>query len=318
VPGALMVGAHAAARRFAGRPAPAAPAGGAEATIDPGANTAPDPAGLAARTGGFAIAPGERADIQGMLARDVPPEEIAAHPAIRRAVEEEQSRPRTSDLPGYGTPEFRAAREFNFDGQRVIGYDTAIERLANQARDYSTLEPAQQNRLAVIVLGAPASGKSTLSEKFAHDMRAAIVDSDDAKKAIPEFNGGIGSGAVQNESSAIGQEVLKKLTADGTNIVIPRVGTDVADIRSRVQELRGRGYSVALAYVDVAKDTAYRRMIGRFLNTGRIIPADYFDQVGKLPRETYLVLKEEGHFYDTAQFDANGPQGTFRRVDGEP
>jgi hypothetical protein len=67
----------------------------------------------------------------------------------------------------------------------------------------------------------------------------------------------------------------------------------------------------------VEPDEAYRRMIARFLTTGRLIDADYFRSVGRNPTNTYNILKQEGLIDEAVSIDANGSPGSQRITDGE-
>ncbi len=118
-------------------------------------------------------------------------------------------------MPGYGTPEFKANREFNFGGEKVKGYEQATNRLVDQARAYSTKGKVERGREAILVWGPPAAGKSKFAEKLAAERKAAIADPDDAKKVIPEFEGGRAGSAVHEESSEIASDVLKRLVQSG-------------------------------------------------------------------------------------------------------
>jgi hypothetical protein len=81
--------------------------------------------------------------------------------------------------------------------------------------------------------------------------------------------------------------------------------------------LRNAGYRVHLVNVAVEPAEAYRRMIGRFIRSGRIIPADYFHSVGTKPTETYRAIKNEGGLGSAAEVDANGPPGQYLITDGQ-
>jgi Mrp family chromosome partitioning ATPase len=132
-----------------------------------------------------------------------------------------------------------------FKGEEVIGYDAARSRLYQGAKAFSTNGPVENGRVATIVIGPPAAGKSTISTQLARETRAAIVDTDEAKKVIPEYYGGIGQRAVHAESVELmwGQGgVADRLMKEGANLVVPRVGTDVGDIRRLVDALAKEGY----------------------------------------------------------------------------
>jgi hypothetical protein len=99
--------------------------------------------------------------------------------------------------------------------------------------------------------------------------------------------------------------------------VLPHVGSDIPSIRSLLGQLRDAGYRVHLVNVAVEPAEAYRRMIGRFIKTGRIIPADYFNSVGTKPTETYRAIRNEGGVRSATEVDANGPPGQYLITDGQ-
>ncbi|HXJ76037.1 MAG TPA: zeta toxin family protein, partial [Candidatus Dormibacteraeota bacterium] len=251
-----------------------------------------------------------REDLVRIINEKASPEQIAAHPVVREANAYNNSRPPTTALPGYGTPEFKASREFTINGEKVRGYDQAIPKLVDQARSYSTKGEVKREREAILVWGPPAAGKSKFAEKLAAERRAAIADPDDVKKTLPEFEGGRASSAVHEESSEISADVLKRLVQDGDNLVLPRVGHDLEKARAYVTALQDQGYHVSVVNMTVDPAEAYRRMIRRFLKTGRVIGSDYFTGVGTKPRENYYTLKNEGIFDEGIDINANGAPGT--------
>jgi predicted ABC-type ATPase len=229
--------------------------------------------------------------VEAMLARKATPPELLEHPQIKAAYAAQQDRPSTDTLPGYGTPEFQARREFILDNKILRGYDAAVKYLVAGAKAFSTKGPVRNEGIATIVLGPPAAGKSTFSERLARERYAAIVDPDEAKKVIPEYDNGIGANAVHMESGELAALVTERLTNQRANLVFPKVGADPRSIRQLIIDLKQEGYHVDLVHMNVAPDEAFRRMIGRYLKTGRLIDADYFRQVGDKPRQTYYLLK---------------------------
>jgi hypothetical protein len=99
--------------------------------------------------------------------------------------------------------------------------------------------------------------------------------------------------------------------------VLPRVGSNVEDVRRLLGQLHNAGYRVHLVNVTVEPAEAYRRMIGRFIRSGRIIPADYFNSVGTKPTETHRAIKNEEGARSAAEVDANGPPGQYLITDGQ-
>jgi predicted ABC-type ATPase len=184
------------------------------------------------------------------------------------------------------------------------------------AKAFSTKGPVRNEGIATIVLGPPAAGKSTFSERLARERYAAIVDPDEAKKVIPEYDNGIGANAVHMESGELAALVTERLTNQRANLVFPKVGADPRSIRQLIIDLKQEGYHVDLVHMNVAPDEAFRRMIGRYLKTGRLIDADYFRQVGDKPRQTYYLLKREGVANEAVEIDANGALGEHIITDG--
>ena len=117
----------------------------------------------------------------------------------------------------------------------------------------------------MLVLGAPASGKSYFSEKLAKEYNLAIVDSDDVKKIMPEYEGGVGANAVHIEASIITSDIRSDFIKEGKDMLLPRIGgiTKRKAIQSTIKELQDAGYNVKTVLVDVDYKSALGRMYKR-------------------------------------------------------
>tara|TARA_R100000995_G_scaffold82411_1_gene56309 strand:- start:539 stop:4069 length:3531 start_codon:yes stop_codon:yes gene_type:complete len=249
-----------------------------------------------------------RKDLGRIVDQGATPEQIDAHPAITDALEQAMAIPLTKEADGYGSDAWRAGREFRFGDETVVGYEAGVQRLYENAKrlgweDDGKTFPGQieQGRRATIMLGPPASGKSYFANKVAQARNAAIVDSDEAKAVLPEFQGGIGANAVHAESTTLAELVMRQATTAGDNIVIPRTGRTVAEIQTTIDGLRTMGYEVDIILMQVSADTAYRRMISRFIEKGRLIPPDYIRAVGDNPQLTYNAVKTKADRYATIE-----------------
>ena len=252
---------------------------------------------------------------------------IDAHPAVIKAIEEARAIPETSDPkvnPGYNTEPFENSRIFNTQElqklgvdveDQIVGYTDAIAALYRGARNMAwkddglELPPGQyinQQKRAVIVLGPPASGKSTLANPVARKMNAAVIDSDVAKKLLPEYQGGIGANAVHRESKNISERVLDLALEFGDNIIIPKVGDEEASIAKLIKKFRDKGYSVDLFDMSVTYSEARKRMFLRFVKEGRLINPDYVRLVGENPGKTFDALKAKGAADGYTRIDNNG------------
>lgn len=193
----------------------------------------------------------------------------------------------------------------------------AKSHLADVAREYAGPGGVKKEKRARILLGPPAAGKSTSAEEIARQGGYAIVDSDDAKKVCKEFEGGVGAGAVHDESGALSEQVLADMLATGDNVALPLVGAKPGSIERRIALLEKAGYSVTVDLVDVNEDEAARRMAGRALRTGRHIASSYFASIGTGPRVTYEFLKGKYENVGFGRIDGNGPPKSERYVEAE-
>ncbi len=279
------------------------------------------PAGRAAADGP-AGSGDEAAELKAIVDRGGSAEEIAAHPAVRKVLEESDALPRPDLQPGYGTDEFWKSREYSARGQKIVGKPAAVDYLYREARRLAWtedgLEPpssVRSERRAVILLGPPAAGKSSIANPWARHMGAAIIDADEAKKIIPEYRGGLGASAVHEESGVIADDVLVQAVVNGDNLVLPKVGGSSPSIERLITRLReDGGYRVDVVLVDTSPAETWRRMIGRFVSTGRIIPPDVMQKgIDGAPR-TYETLKQKGSAHGFARIDNSPGLGEPRGI----
>lgn len=239
-------------------------------------------------------------------------EQIDNHPAVVKALDEMGSKAETINVEGYGSIDWHTSRTYRIEGEDIIGTENALARFEQDAEALAFKElkteilPVARDRELTIVLGPPAAGKSTIANELAVANRSAILDSDEIKKALPEYEGGVGAAAVHEESSELAKALQSLMIERGTNIVLPKVGHTASSIRKVISLYKEQGYKVRLVNMDVTPENAYQRMIMRFVNTGRIIPPSYLDAVGSNPTATYRTLKAEGAADGYAEIDNNG------------
>jgi len=164
----------------------------------------------------------------------------------------------------------------------------------------------QTNKQAYIIIGLPASGKSSIANIIADHYGAVVLDSDFAKRKFPEFEyNSAGASLVHDESNAVIfgfldkdkpddlKSVFEKCHSNGSNIVIPKIGYSVSSISMLANELYETfGYTVHLTLVSLDRRKATIRAVNRFLKSGRYVPLSLiFDGYGNDPILTYYRLK---------------------------
>jgi len=272
------------------------------------------------------VEPGSLQDLSRLLDQNPTREQIDNHPSVLSALDEIASRPDTVKIDGYDSDDWHNSRVYKINGEDVVSTDEAMLRFERDAEALAfkelnlDVEPVLANKELTIVLGPPAAGKSTIANELAIANRSAILDSDEIKKTLPEYEGGVGASAVHEESSNLAKELQALMIERGTNIVLPKVGHSASSIRDVISLYKNKGYKVRLVNMDVTPENAFQRMIRRFVSTGRIIPPEYLDKVGSNPSATYKTLKQEGVADGYAEIDNNGgfnEPKTVREISGE-
>lgn len=260
--------------------------------------------------------------LEDMLSEGASLDQIAAHPRVVAAVAEMDQRVPTTELPGYGTNDFWANRAYRAGDIEIIGRPAAVSHLYDQARglawtDEGLSVPANSvkaERKATILLGPPAAGKSTIANPLARARNAMIIDADEAKKLIPEYDRGIGAAAVHEESSVLADSVFARALGAGDNMVLPKVGAGPASIERLSAILSKNGFTVDLVLVDVPEAVAMQRMIRRFSATGRIIPLDVLKRGVDGAKATYQLLKSKEQIHAYSHIDNSPDLGQARRA----
>lgn len=171
-----------------------------------------------------------------------------------------------------------------------------------------------------IVIGLPASGKSSvIVDRLSEQFHSRLIDSDEAKKLIPEFNNGWGASVVHAESKIIEDTMLHKAIRNHDNIVYPKVGSKFNELANVIRKAKDFGYTVNVHFVDLDREIALGRMINRFIEKGRFLPLEivdkYFDSNGNsLIAQNYEKLKKEEIIDGYSKWDNNVERGESAKL----
>ncbi len=213
----------------------------------------------------------------------------------------------------FDTPEVLAAREEN-----ALRESTHLIRTRERQRlrdsivdDVYGTGAAKRERLAYLVLGPPASGKSKLfAEPLAVQHGALLVDADVVKERLPEYGHGRFAPAVHQESSDIADEVALRAAIAGDNLVLPLVGKNPSRIAEITRSLRNLEYDIHVVLNGLPAEIAAQRAVSRFEQTQRFVDPEYVLGIGNKPAETYARLKAEGLVDSYAHYSNDVPQGS--------
>jgi len=164
------------------------------------------------------------------------------------------------------------------------------------------LTELQQNGEAIIIIGLPASGKSTIATTIADKHGAYILDSDYAKRKIPEFHDlQFGATLVHEESSNIilgenkrtgFKSLLEHIKEFEVNCVLPKIGSKVQSVLDLKDLLKINGYKSHLILIELDRVKSTKRALKRFIDTNRYVPLGLiFDGYTNNPSLAYYKLK---------------------------
>lgn len=150
-----------------------------------------------------------------------------------------------------------------------------------------------------LVLGLPASGKSTMiADPDSEAMGAFILDPDVIKAQIPEYieSHGAAADSIHFEGMGIFQRALDAfLTGDmkGVNIVLPIVGGDFDEMMQQyVLPFEAAGYNVRARFCPAKANEAAARVVMRELAGGQLINSAVAFNFGDGPENVYNQLKD--------------------------
>ena len=149
------------------------------------------------------------------------------------------------------------------------------------------------------IIGPPASGKSGVANKIADAVGAYVLDSDFAKRKLPEYKNQISSASLLHEESDAlifnyeRGNLLDHCIVNKYNIVIPKIGHNLESICSFCKGLKEIGYEVFLISVDLDRTKATQRAYYRFIETERYVPLSLiFDGYSNQPTLNYFKIKQ--------------------------
>lgn len=162
--------------------------------------------------------------------------------------------------------------------------------LADGSKDLEGKGIKHEKRLDLII-GVPAAGKSSaLAEPISEMYGSRMIDSDEAKKRIPEYRDGYGASLVHKESQKITEKHFEMSLSKGENLVYQRVGSDYNAMEKIISQAKGYGYSVYVHYNELEKNKALGRMLERYLTTGRFLQPELYEKYGKSISDTFDKL----------------------------
>jgi shikimate kinase len=180
----------------------------------------------------------------------------------------------------------------------------------------SQLNPkaVSENPIAVILMGSPASGKTTVGRPYADKIlggkQVTIIDPDAVKSQLKGYEGW-NAGAFHEESSFISEKQIFPMAMGARhNMIIDITGKNTGKVEGMANLLKSWGYKIGIVHVDVNDKNALTRAGKRFAKpNGRYVPYGYIKgsavhASGTWRRLSYVGIADIGY-----QIDGNADKG---------
>lgn len=188
---------------------------------------------------------------------------------------------------GKFTDEYLNNKNYKFNGKDYKGIDNVINAI------YGTGSKSK-DRIAVIITGLPASGKSRLSSQYKQKINGTIVDTDFYREVIPEYNNGIGAAAVHTEAKVIFNRIFEKSLTNGDNIILPTLGRNLEPLNKLLNSAKKANYQTVVIRLDADLNVAKLRNFKRTFETGRLVEEDILtQQVDNNIKNNYIKVTNE-------------------------
>jgi predicted ABC-type ATPase len=135
--------------------------------------------------------------------------------------------------------------------------------------------PADGEKPTFTILGGRGgSGKSWFKGKVYDGDKAIVLDADEIKGMLPEYEGW-NAHTVHEESSDILKNLIKASRKLGLNVVLDGTLNTSQSAIQKVKEFKDSGYRIEAHYMHLPRQEAAKRAVSRFLGkTNRYVPTD--------------------------------------------
>lgn len=157
--------------------------------------------------------------------------------------------------------------------------------------------------IAILMGGSPASGKSTFLKKYAPYLLSEEllkIDADEVRAKLPEYEGWNAS-----QTHLETNDIIKTLLSDKvigipckTDLIYDGTMTSVDRYIDLIDLLKKLGYKIFVVFIDnVPKDVVIDRALNRYRNDGRFVPLEVIENSYTKGRDSFNEVKKEADGY---------------------
>ena len=200
----------------------------------------------------------------------------------------------------------------NREAIRKAGYEKAMSLGSYNSKTGKLDGRILRERRMDVVIGLPGSGKSSVySNRLSEEHGERIIDTDDFREYIPDYNG-LNASVVHQEASLMRDMVLDEATQRGENILLSTVGANAKSLANKIRDYTSDGYSVYLHLNELPYLESVARVLERYVGKdgklGRIVRPNLVYTYKNAPTDVYLeITGQEGNVdYDTRRTAETG------------
>lgn len=205
-----------------------------------------------------------------------------------------QAKNQLQTLGGYpGVENWTLVKNSKPTGELTPERQQLHEQIINATLNPNAAVGEQQRPRAVLMLGPPGGGKSTIvSQLKARFGETTNLDPDILRSRLPEYQGW-NAAATQGEATYINRNALQRAIGARHNLILDQTGTSYPKMEKIVNNLAAKGYDVHIVHVGAPLDVRLDRIWERFLRNHRYVDLKYLiGHVDSKPEFTYEYLKQ--------------------------
>jgi predicted ABC-type ATPase len=176
-------------------------------------------------------------------------------------------------LRGLETTVERFKRDGRYTAERLEVHRRIIEHYLSQAKVEAAMPAGGEAPTLVLLGGRGGSGKSWFKGQAYDPDRCIVLDADDVKSLLPEYEGW-NAAQVYEESGDILDALLDYCRSLRLNVVVDATMKTLDGALTRVETFKAAGYRVEGHYMHLPRHVAARRAVDRFCMAprGRYVP----------------------------------------------
>lgn len=183
-----------------------------------------------------------------------------------------------------------------------------------------------EKKIAIMTMGAPASGKSS-GLRNVDLSKFVAVDPDDIKGRLPEYKKATGdrnktykgaAAMAHEESSHIAKMIAKKAIDDGHHVLIDGTGANKESFIKKMKQLKDKGYHVHVSMSHLDADEGLARAKARADDVGRHVPDKFVKDAYKTVPKNFLDISKHADTFKVSDNRGKGGRTVWSKdEDGE-